>query len=162
MKFFENKIVQIVIACLIPFIGGTIVSLTTMGNMEPWYSLIRKPEWNPPNWIFGPVWTALYIMMGYASFRVYDEGDGFRGAARWPIIIYLVHLVINLTWTPVFFYYHLLGAATIHILCVLVSLSITAVLFYRIDKLAGYLFIPYFAWVAFASYLCFTIWHLNW
>jgi len=99
--------------------------------------------------------------MGYASFRVYEEGDGFSGRARNPIIVYIIHLIINLSWTPVFFYYHLIGAATIHIIILWVILIINGLLFYRIDKVAGILFIPYAAWVTFASYLCFTIWRLN-
>jgi benzodiazapine receptor len=99
--------------------------------------------------------------MGYASFRVFDEGDGFSGRAAFPIIMYIIQLIVNLTWTPVFFYFHLIGLATLHILAVLILLTITGVLFYRIDKLAGILFIPYFGWVAFASYLMITIWRLN-
>ncbi|KAG5678540.1 hypothetical protein PVAND_008207 [Polypedilum vanderplanki] len=146
MSILKNKIVQIIIACLIPLVGGLIVSMTTMGNKEPWYSTINKPSWNPKDWIFAPVWSFLYISMGYASFRVYDEGEGFKGQARFPIIMYIIQLIVNLTWTPVFFYYHLIGAATIHIFAVLVTLIITGILFYRIDKTAGILFIPYFAW----------------
>ncbi|CAG9799576.1 unnamed protein product [Chironomus riparius] len=162
MGLCQNKIVQILIACLISLIGGWIVSMTTMGEKEPWYStIVKRPSWNPPDWIFAPMWSFLYICMGYASFRVYDEGDGFSGRARNPIILYIIHLIINLSWTPVFFYYHLIGAATIHIIILWVIIIINGLLFYRIDKVAGILFIPYAAWVTFASYLCFTIWRLN-
>jgi benzodiazapine receptor len=161
MKFFENKIVQIVIACLIPLIGGWINGYMLAGEIKTWSSQLIKPDWNPPDWIFGPVWSILYIFMGYASFRVYDEGDGFKGRARWPLIMYIIQLLVNQTWSAVYFYYHLIGVATIQILVLFVLLSITGVLFYRIDKTAGILYIPYFSWIAFASCLCFRIWQLN-
>jgi translocator protein len=161
MGFFQNKIVQIVIACLIPFAGGFIVSLLTQNKMYPWYNEINLPSWNPPSWIFGPVWTYLYLSMGYASYRVWESGKGFDGIAKIPLIIYLIHLLLNLTWTPVFFSYHLLGAATIHIFVLLASVIITGISFYRVDQVAGILIAPYAAWVSFASVLCFTIWRLN-
>lgn len=161
MGFFENKIVQILIACLIPFAGGLIVGYGSQNNMYPWYKEINRPTWGPPDWIFGPVWTILYLSMGYASFRVYDSGKGFGGIAKIPLILYIVQLLVNLTWTQVFFGFHLLGAATIHILILLVLIIFTGIAFYRVDRLAGILIAPYAAWVSFASVLCFTIWRMN-
>lgn len=111
--------------------------------------------------IFGPVWSILYLAMGYASFRVWDEGDGFSGRARIPMIVYIIHLIINLTWTIVFFHFHQIGLATIHIFILWIFILITTLLFYQIDKIAAYLMIPYILWVTFASILTFTIWRLN-
>lgn len=100
-------------------------------------------------------------MMGYASFRVWDEGDGLSGKARFPITIYIVHLIINFSWTPVFFYFHAIGFALIHILILWLMIILTGILFYKVDKVAGYLIIPYFLWVSFATFLTLTIWQLN-
>lgn len=161
MGFFENKIVQVLIACLIPTVFAFIIGYGSQAGMYPWYNTIVKPSWNPPSWVFAPVWTYLYLTMGYASYRVWFVGSGFSGAARIPLMIYIAQLIINWTWTQVFFNFHLIGAATIHIFALLAFVIATGFTFYRIDKLAGVLIIPYAAWVSFASYLCFTIWRLN-
>lgn len=161
MGFFELKIVQIFIACLIPLICSFIIGYGAQRNMYPWYNTINRPSWGPPDWVFAPVWTYLYLSMGYASYRVWYFGSGFTGAAKIPLIIYIAQLVINWTWTQVFFNLHLIGTATIHILVLLVLIIATGVTFFKVDRLAGLLIIPYAAWVSFASCLCFTIWRLN-
>lgn len=161
MGFFENKIVQILIACLIPLLGSFLIGFTAQRDMYPWYNEIKRPSWNPPGWIFGPVWTYLYISMGYASFRVWDSEKGFEGAAKIPLIIFAIQLLLNWTWTQVFFGFHLLGAATIHIFALLILVYATGISFYRVDRIAGVLILPYAAWVSFASTLCFTIWRIN-
>jgi translocator protein len=161
MGFFQNKTVQIVIACLVPWVFSFIIGYSAQSNMYPWYKDIKRPTWGPPDWVFGPVWTYLYLSMGYASFRVWDIGNGFSGIAKIPLIFYIVQLLVNWTWTQVFFGFHLLGAATIHIFVLLMLIYVTGILFYRVDRLAGYLIIPYAAWVSFASVLCFNIWRMN-
>lgn len=180
MGFFQNPILHIVIAIAIPFIAAWGIGYSAQRNMYPWYKTIKRPTWGPPDWIFGPMWTFLYASMGYASFRVWSEGSGFSGAARIPLIFYIIQLMLNATWTwvicfasceifslfvfvfsQVFFGYHLLGLALIHILVLLAFIITTGLSFYRIDRLAGWLFVPYVAWVSFASFLTFTIWRLN-
>ena len=161
MGFFENKIVQIVIAILITFGAVWILGYGSQNNMYPWYDGVKKPSWNPPSWVFGPVWAFLYLAMAYASFRVYDAGDGFSGAARFPLIVYIVHLIINGTWSQVFFNLHMIGAATIHIIVLLIAAVFNGILFYRVDQIAGILFAPYLAWLSFATVLSVTIWRLN-
>lgn len=161
MGVFKNKIVQILIACLIPLVGSFVFGYYAQQNMYPWYKTIVRPTWGPPDWIFGPVWTFLYVSMGYASFRVWDSGDGFNGAAKVPLILYIIHLLLNWTWTQVFFGFHMLGAASVHIVVLWALIVTTAISFYRTDRIAGFLFIPYIAWVSFASILCLTIWRLN-
>jgi benzodiazapine receptor len=99
--------------------------------------------------------------MGYASFRVFEAGKGFSGVAAIPLIVYVLKLIANWTWSPVFFYYHLLGAALIHILVLYFLVICTGVLFYRVDRIAGYLFIPYVIWLSIASYLSARMWQLN-
>ena len=99
MSFFENKIVQTIIACVIPFVIVGILGYGSQQNMYPWFNEIVKPVWGPPDWVFGPVWFMLYLSMGYASFRVWDEGYGFSGVAKIPLMIYIIQLLINGTWT---------------------------------------------------------------
>lgn len=161
MGFFENKIVQILISSLIPLIGAWIIGYGSQRNMYPWYNTINRPSWGPPDWVFAPVWTYIYLSMGYASYRVWQSGSGFVGAAKLPLMIYIAQLVLNWTWTQVFFNLHLIGAATIHIVVLLMFIIATGVTFFKVDQLAGLLIVPYAAWVSFASYLCFAIWRLN-
>jgi tryptophan-rich sensory protein len=99
MGFFQSNVVQIVIACVIPLLGSWIVGFTAQRNMYPWYDTINRPTWGPPNWVFGPVWTYLYLSMGYASFRIWSEGPGFNSIARVPLILYVIQLILNWTWS---------------------------------------------------------------
>lgn len=99
MGFFDNKIVQIVIAIIIPFIGAWVVGYGAQKNMYPWYDLIQRPTWGPPDWVFAPVWSFLYASMGYASYRVYSNGSGFSGVARAALLLYIAQLLLNWTWT---------------------------------------------------------------
>jgi tryptophan-rich sensory protein len=161
MGFFQNETVQIVIAFLIPWIFVAIFSYGAQDNIYPWYNQIKKPTWGPPDWIIGPAWTILYLSMGYASFRVWDSGNGFSGIAKIPLIFYLVHLLVNSTYTQVFLRLHLLGAAAIHLFILTLLVYATGILFYRVDSLAGYLIIPYAVWTSFASVLSYNIWRMN-
>ena len=106
------------------------------------------------------MWATIYVMIGYASYRVYEKGYE-NGRARIPLLLYFVHLLFNITWTTSFFYFHLIGLATIHIIIVFILLVFTALLFYRVEKIAGILFIPYGLWVAFASAVCVAIFRMN-
>lgn len=124
-----------------------------------WYRALSKPEWNPPNWIFGPVWTTLYLMMGIAAWRVWRRG-GFAANAR-PLGLFLAQLVLNAAWTPIFFRFHLLGWALAEILLLWAFIAATIAAFFRRDKPAAYLLVPYLAWVSFASFLNFTLMRLN-
>lgn len=93
------KIVQIVVAVIIPFLGAWLVGMGSQKNMYPWYDLIARPSWGPPDWVFAPVWSLLYASMGYASYRVWDIGSGFSGIARNSLILYIIQLLLNWTWT---------------------------------------------------------------
>jgi tryptophan-rich sensory protein len=99
--------------------------------------------------------------MGYSSYRVYDAGKGFSGEARIPLIFYAIQLLLNWTWSQVFFNFHLLGAASIHIVILLGFVVTTGIMFNKIDRFAGILYIPYIAWLTFASFVCFSIWRMN-
>lgn len=98
MGFFDNRIVQIIIACSIPFFTVGILGYGSQQNMYPWYKHINKPSWSPPDWVFAPVWFCLYLAMGFASFRVWEEGYGLAGASKMPLLFYIIQLLLNATW----------------------------------------------------------------
>jgi len=124
-----------------------------------WYVALSKPSWNPPPWIFGPAWTLLYTLMAVAAWRVWQQG-GFAKQKR-PLGLYFIQLALNAAWTPVFFGAHQIGAALMVILALWIAILLTLVSFMRVNKMAGILFIPYLAWVSFATALNFMLWRLN-
>ena len=124
-----------------------------------WYAQLRKPSWNPPSWIFGPVWTALYIMMSVAAWLVWKRG-GFK-VQRVALSLFLLQLLFNALWSPLFFGLHNPGLAFVDIVLLWLALLATLLAFARTSVLAGSLLMPYLAWVTFASALNWTLWRLN-
>ena len=124
-----------------------------------WYAALVKPSWNPPGWVFGPVWTALYVMMAVAAWLVWKRG-GWK-AQRGPLTLYLVQWLLNALWTPLFFSLHRPGLAFAEIVVLAVALYATLVAFWKVRQGAGVLLIPYALWTTFAAVLNFTIWRLN-
>jgi tryptophan-rich sensory protein len=124
-----------------------------------WYARLQKPAWNPPNWIFGPVWTALYTMMAVAAWLVWKRG-GFA-AHLTALSLFLLQLLINALWSPLFFGLRNPALAFVDIVLLWLALLATVVAFCKIRPLAGGLLVPYLTWVTFASALNFTIWRLN-
>lgn len=157
-RVLENKFLQILIALAIPFIFAAIFGIGSSKNMYPWYTNLERPTWTPPDWIFAPVWAYLYATMGYASYLVFDSHSELK---RTSLAIYGIQLFFNVTWTQVFFNFHLLGWSTIHILVLLVLVYATGILFYKVNRLAGLLILPYALWGSFASALCVAIWRMN-
>ena len=124
-----------------------------------WYVSLVKPSWNPPNAIFGPVWSVLYVLMGVAAWLVWKKA-GFSGAGI-ALILFVVQLALNALWSYLFFGLHRPDMAFIDIVALWVAIVAVAALFWRVDRLAGGLLVPYAAWVTFASYLNFVLWRLN-
>lgn len=124
-----------------------------------WYAKLHKPVWNPPSWLFGPVWSLLYLCMGVAAWLVWQRG-GWRGQ-KVPLGLFLVQLALNALWTPLFFGLHQPGWAFIEILALLLVLSATFGCFFRAYRVAGWLLIPYLAWTTFAAALNLANWRLN-
>ena len=124
-----------------------------------WYAQLQKPSWNPPNWIFGPVWTLLYTLMAIAAWWVWRQG-GFR-AQRWPLCLFLAQLLFNALWTPLFFGLHRPGLAFVDMVLLWLALLGAVIQFWKVRPLAGALLVPYLAWVTFAGVLNFTLWQLN-
>jgi benzodiazapine receptor len=124
-----------------------------------WYADLIKPTWNPPSWVFGPVWTTLYVMMAVAAWLVWREG-GWRRRRR-ALAMYLVQWLLNAIWTPLFFALHQPGWALAEILILLAAILTTIYMFWRVRRTAALLLIPYALWTAFAAVLNFSIWRLN-
>jgi tryptophan-rich sensory protein len=124
-----------------------------------WYEALSKPAWNPPNWLFGPVWGILYLLMAIAAWLVWRE-SGVAGAAI-PLGLFVVQLGLNSAWSWIFFGRHDLGLALIEILVLWVAILGTIIPFWRVRPISGILLVPYLLWVTFASVLNATLWRLN-
>ncbi len=124
-----------------------------------WYEELAKPAWNPPSWVFGPVWTVLYAMMALAAWRVWLRGGW--ALQKIALGLFVVQWALNALWTPLFFGLHRPDWALVEILVLLLAIFATTRAFWRVDRTAGLLLLPYAAWVAFATALNFAIWRMN-
>lgn len=136
---------------------GALGAFATEPQIAGWYATLAKPDFNPPNWIFAPVWTLLYILMAVAAWRVWR----IAGTMSRPMLLFAVQLVLNCAWSFVFFHFHMIGAALADIGALLVLVLWTAASFARRDRIATWLLVPYGVWVAFATLLNASIWELN-
>ncbi len=150
----------LVVALALPQLAGAIGSLFTFPNIAAWYQFLNKPELAPPNWVFGPVWTTLFVLMGIASYLVWRRGVAKR-EVRLALAFYGIQLVLNVMWSILFFGLQNPVAAAAEIVLLWLAIATTAYLFYRVNKPAGLLMLPYLAWVSFASYLNVMIALLN-
>lgn len=139
-------------------VGGIGAALTAPG-LEPWYAALEKPGFNPPGWVFGPVWTTLYVLMGYALWRVWSAA--LQPARSRAMLAFFIQLALNLAWSGAFFFMQSLGLGLIVIVCLLTAIIVTMRLFSRLDSLAAALFVPYVLWVGFATILNLSIFLLN-
>ena len=142
-----------------PLLVGSASALVTAGSVTSWYRTIATPEWNPPNAVFGPVWTALYIGMGIAFALVVASPAGARRSRA--MVAFIAQLILNGAWTMVFFGLHAIGPALAIIIGLWLAIAVTLVLFERVKPVAFALLVPYLAWVSFASVLNGAIWLLN-
>ncbi len=138
---------------------GYLGSLFTAHSVAGWYPTLNKPFWTPPNTVFGPVWTTLYIMMGIAAWLVWSKA-GFSGAAI-SLTLFLVQLMLNLGWSVIFFGLQRPDLAFAEILFLFCLLLATTISFWRALPAAGFLLVPYLVWIVFACLLNFAIWRLN-
>lgn len=153
---FKKLIISILICQAAGFIG----SFFTVPSIESWYATINKPSFNPPNWIFAPVWTTLFLLMGIALYRVWNKGIDTK-YVKIAITIFGIQLLLNSLWSILFFGMEspLLGLIEIVFLWLAILFSI--IYFSKVDKIAAYLLVPYIAWVSFAAILNAAIYMLN-
>ena len=152
----KNKYLSLIFILLITFVASGIGGFTTATFKEPWYSQIILPSFNPPSWVFGPVWTALYILMSIAIWRVwikYYDNKTLR--------LYFLHLFFNMIWSIIFFGFHQIGLALLDLVIILIFIiTLTKIYYYR-DKISFTLMTPYLLWSSYALVLNFNIFILN-
>jgi translocator protein len=139
--------------------AGSLGAIATTPEIDGWYRALAKPDWNPPDSVFGPVWTTLFVLMGIAAWLVWKPA-GFK-AAEIPLTLFGVQLVLNVAWSWIFFGMHQPGWAFVEIVILWLAIAATTWAFFRRSPLAGWLLVPYLAWVSFAAVLNFAIWRLN-
>ncbi len=157
MRINISKLVFSVLVCEV---AGIVGSIFTVSAIPTWYSNLIKPSFNPPNWVFGPVWTTLYFLMGIALYLVWIK-DLKRKENKQATVVFAAQLVLNVLWSIVFFGGHSISGAFAVIVMLWVLILGTLLLFFRISKVAGLLLIPYLVWVSFASVLNFYLLKLN-
>lgn len=160
MKIKAKDIWLFIAALALPLVVGYLGSLLTTPSITTWYVGLTKPSFTPPNWLFAPAWTTLFILMGLAFFFVVREGRGDRYfRAAW--LSYGAQLFLNIYWSFLFFYIKEPGLAFYAIISLWSMIFVNIYYFYQIKKTAGYLLIPYLFWVTFAAVLNYSVWLLN-
>lgn len=153
---------------LLPLLGwialceaaGIIGSFFTVSAIPTWYATLVRPSFSPPNWVFGPVWTALYMLMGIAVYRVWRLGMN-KPAVKSAVVFFLVHLFFNAIWSMLFFGAKNMPLAFVDISIIWVTLIFIIFRFEKLDRVSAYLLLPYLAWISFATVLNYNYWLLN-
>jgi translocator protein len=153
------QLIKLVISIGLPLAIGAFAGMYTSEAVPEWYANLNKPSFNPPGWVFGPAWTALYILMGISLFLVWKEAPG--QARNLAMGVFFFQLALNFAWSFIFFYSKMIGPALIEIIVLWISIVIMMVLFYKIRPLAAWINIPYLLWVSFASVLNASYFVLN-
>ena len=151
---------KLFISILIPLLVGAISGFFTSSGVNGWYTLANKPWFNPPNWIFAPVWTTLYVLMGIALFLVW-KADADKSIKQTAIILFTLQLTLNFFWSIIFFKLQQPGWAFVEIILMWLMILLTILWFGKINATAAWLLVPYICWVSFASVLNYSIWKLN-
>ena len=141
------------------FLSAAVGSFSTGNSIQTWYRTIKKPAWNPPNYIFAPVWSVLYLMMAIAAWLVYERLN--HVFINLPMLLFTIQLILNTMWSIIFFGLRSPQWAFVEVIFLWFFVGLTMVVFWTIHWIAGTLFLPYFLWVSFAAFLNFTIWRLN-
>ena len=152
----KNKYLSLVLILLITFIASAIGGFTTATFKEPWYSGIVLPSFNPPSWVFAPIWTTLYILMSVAVWRVWIKFSDLK-----TLSIYFIHLLFNATWSIVFFGFHQIELALINLIIILIFITVLMKIYLHKDKLSFFIMLPYFLWSSYALLLNTAIVILN-
>lgn len=150
---------KLVISIFLPLMIGAIAGMFTSQAVPDWYNELNQPSFNPPGWIFGPVWTTLYIVMGFSFFLIWKLEPGKK--RNQAILIYFVQLLLNFGWSFCFFYFKMIGLALIEIIVLWSTIVFMLISFYKLKPLAAYLNIPYLLWVTFATVLNAAYFFLN-
>jgi translocator protein len=154
-----KKAIQLILCILVPLLIGAISGYYTSTSITTWYVTLNKPSFNPPNYLFGPVWTTLYILMGISFYIILNKAEA--NIKPKLILIFCIQLILNFLWSFIFFKFQNLGLACIEISIMWLSILTMIILFYKTSKVASLMNIPYLLWVSFASVLTVSIYALN-
>jgi len=154
-----NKKITLLICVAIPLLTGGLSGWLSADGISGWFQTLNKPSFNPPSWLFGPVWSILYIVMGISLFMIWQNPVSIH--RRRAIRIFIVQLILNFFWSIIFFRWHLTGIAAVEILILWLTIILMIRAFIKISPVAGYMQIPYLIWVSFASLLSLSFWYLN-
>jgi translocator protein len=154
-----DHIIKLVASLLLPLAIGGIAGIFTTEAIPGWYASLNQPSFNPPNWVFGPVWTTLYLILGISLFMIWKMEPGKQ--RNQAILIFMVQLLLNFGWSFIFFYFKMIGIALIDIIALWIMIVFMLVRFYKLKPLAAYINIPYLFWVTFATVLNATYYYLN-
>ncbi|OGM08312.1 TspO protein [Candidatus Woesebacteria bacterium RBG_13_36_22] len=155
-----KEILKITVFIVASEFAGIIGSVFTFSSIPTWYASLNKPVFSPPNWIFGPVWTILYALMGISAYLIWEKGIKNKEAIS-ALKLFIIQLILNSLWSILFFGLHSPALAFFEIIILWVFIVLTVIRFYRLVKAAGYLLLPYLFWVTFASFLNLSIILLN-
>ncbi|GAA4328152.1 TspO/MBR family protein [Flaviaesturariibacter amylovorans] len=151
---------KLLISLVVPQAVAAAGAYFTVTGTGSWYQEIRRPSWNPPNWVFGPVWTLLYVLMGISLFLVWKNARN-TSLKRTGILLWSVQLFFNFCWSLLFFRAHMIGTALVDLALLWLFLLLTIYVFSRMQKTAAWLLLPYIAWVTFAGFLNYAIYLMN-
>jgi translocator protein len=155
-----KPIFKAIIAISIPLVIGAAAGFFTSSAIKGWYTTIVKPSFNPPNYLFGPVWTVLYILMGIACYIIWNS-NAKASIKKSALLVYAIQLALNFSWSIFFFYLENPAAAFVVIILMFIMIATTIFWFKKISVTAAWLLVPYICWVSFATALNFAIWQLN-
>lgn len=160
MKKIDYK--KLIICLLIPQLAGLLGSIANITSLDSWYLSLNKPSFNPPNWIFGPVWTILFLLMGISLYLIWQK-KGLFNKKQWQfsIKIFSIQLGLNILWSYLFFFFRNPLAGFLEIILLWVFILLNIIYFYKLNKTAGLLLLPYLLWVSLATFLNFNLWILN-
>ncbi len=154
-----KQIAALFVFVTVSFAAPGVSAVLSVSGPGDWYRDLNKPWFNPPNWVFGPVWTLLYCVMGVAAWLVWRKGN--TQFLVWPLGLFFLQLVFNALWTPLFFGMHEPGFALLDIIALWLAIAAAMIAFYPVSRVAACLFIPYWLWVSFATVLNTAVWWLN-
>jgi len=155
----KSKIGKLIVSLLLPLGLGAIAGIFTSKAIPEWYAALNRPSFSPPNWLFGPVWTTLYILMGISLFIIWTQAKSKERDLA--IFVFLLQLALNFFWSFIFFYFNRIGFALVEIILLWIGIVIMLVLFYKIKPITAYINIPYLLWVSFATILNASYYFLN-
>lgn len=160
MVTFKSPITRLLISIVVCLLVGALSGIATASSVSDWYITLKKPSFNPPNWLFAPVWTFLYAMMGVSAGIVWSKSEQFSGVQR-ALVFFIVQLLLNSLWSILFFGLRSPLAAMIEIVVLWLAIFLTIKRFYPLSKAAAWLLVPYLLWVSFAAILNTSIFILN-